>query len=167
MVRGYEPGSEDHEFDPRLGNFFLSRWKKKWRVANWLPSNTHIIFIVFIHSYIFIYLRDSSLDVREGHNRSSRSRNGNWAGFTKNPPWGSFSKNMRPPQGPDPTAFPYFAEAHCYNWVTANCYGCCSLLQRLTAITAMAVVAIYLVYRHNSHVCKTLSITRKFKKIEV
>ena len=23
-VRGYEPGREDHEFDPRLGNFFLS-----------------------------------------------------------------------------------------------------------------------------------------------
>ena len=21
MVRGYEPGGEDHEFDPRLGNF--------------------------------------------------------------------------------------------------------------------------------------------------
>ena len=29
MVRGYEPGREDHEFDPRLGNFFLVRWKKK------------------------------------------------------------------------------------------------------------------------------------------
>ena len=24
MVRGYEPGREDHKFDPRLGNFFLS-----------------------------------------------------------------------------------------------------------------------------------------------
>ena len=24
MVRGYEPGREDHEFDPRLDNFFLS-----------------------------------------------------------------------------------------------------------------------------------------------
>ena len=24
MVRGYEPGSEDHEFDPRIGDFFLS-----------------------------------------------------------------------------------------------------------------------------------------------
>ena len=24
MVRGYEPGREDIEFDPRLGNFFLS-----------------------------------------------------------------------------------------------------------------------------------------------
>ena len=24
MVRGYEPEREDHEFDPRLGNFFLS-----------------------------------------------------------------------------------------------------------------------------------------------
>ena len=23
MVRGYQPGREDHEFDPRLGNFFL------------------------------------------------------------------------------------------------------------------------------------------------
>ena len=23
MVRGYEPGREDHEFEPRLGNFFL------------------------------------------------------------------------------------------------------------------------------------------------
>ena len=23
MVRGYEPGNEDHEFDPRLGNFFF------------------------------------------------------------------------------------------------------------------------------------------------
>ena len=29
MVREYEPGREDHEFDPRLGNFFLVRWKKK------------------------------------------------------------------------------------------------------------------------------------------
>ena len=27
--RGYEPGREDHEFEPRLGNFFLVRWKKK------------------------------------------------------------------------------------------------------------------------------------------
>ena len=24
MVRGYEPGREDHEFNPRLGSFFLS-----------------------------------------------------------------------------------------------------------------------------------------------
>ena len=24
MVRGYEPGREDHEFDPRPGTFFLS-----------------------------------------------------------------------------------------------------------------------------------------------
>ena len=24
LVRGYEPGKEDHEFNPRLGNFFLS-----------------------------------------------------------------------------------------------------------------------------------------------
>ena len=24
-----EPGREDHEIDPRLGNFFLVRWKKK------------------------------------------------------------------------------------------------------------------------------------------
>ena len=23
MVRGYKPGREDHEFNPRLGNFFL------------------------------------------------------------------------------------------------------------------------------------------------
>ena len=23
MVRGYEPGTEDHEFNPRLGDFFL------------------------------------------------------------------------------------------------------------------------------------------------
>ena len=23
MVRGYEPGGEEHEFDPRSGNFFL------------------------------------------------------------------------------------------------------------------------------------------------
>ena len=23
QVRGYEPGGEDHDFDPRLGNFFL------------------------------------------------------------------------------------------------------------------------------------------------
>ena len=27
MVRGYEPGREDHEFDPRLGSFFLVRCK--------------------------------------------------------------------------------------------------------------------------------------------
>ena len=27
MVRKYEPGREDHEFDPKLGNFFLSTQK--------------------------------------------------------------------------------------------------------------------------------------------
>ena len=26
MVRGYEPEKEDHEFDTRLGNFFLCVW---------------------------------------------------------------------------------------------------------------------------------------------
>ena len=29
MDRWYEPGRENHEFDPRLGNFFLCVWKKK------------------------------------------------------------------------------------------------------------------------------------------
>ena len=35
MVRGYESGGEDHDFDSRLGNFFLvksskvSTWAKK------------------------------------------------------------------------------------------------------------------------------------------
>ena len=24
LLRGHQPGREDHEFDPRLGNFFLS-----------------------------------------------------------------------------------------------------------------------------------------------
>ena len=37
MVRGYEPGREGRKFNPRLGNFFLVRWKKTWRINNWLP----------------------------------------------------------------------------------------------------------------------------------
>ena len=41
----YEPGREDHEFDPRLGNFFLVRWKKKWR----LPTDYLLsIFFTFL-----------------------------------------------------------------------------------------------------------------------
>ena len=37
-VRRYEPGREDQELDPRLGNFFLSIWKNKWTLTNWLRS---------------------------------------------------------------------------------------------------------------------------------
>ena len=32
MVRWYERGRESREFHPRLGNFFLWAWKKKWRL---------------------------------------------------------------------------------------------------------------------------------------
>ena len=30
MVRRHEPGKENHELDPRLGDFFPCTWKSKW-----------------------------------------------------------------------------------------------------------------------------------------
>ena len=32
MVKRYEPGRENHEFNSMLGNFFPWGWKKKWRL---------------------------------------------------------------------------------------------------------------------------------------
>ena len=50
MVRWYEPGREDHEFDPKFGNFFLVR--KNVIVELHIIRNTfvisHLLFIDYV-----------------------------------------------------------------------------------------------------------------------
>ena len=61
MVRWYEPGRENHEFDPRLGNLFLWVWNKKWR----LPSVDLLIVlfpcVVWLRNYGIIQYRSKVL----------------------------------------------------------------------------------------------------------
>ena len=48
MVRWYEPGKGNHEFDPRLGNFFFLRMEKEVKINNWTPLKLPYICWVFL-----------------------------------------------------------------------------------------------------------------------
>ena len=62
MVRRYEPGRENHEFNPRLGNFFL--WV--WKVSTWCLKEV-------VHAYTLntSYMTPSELVVSNWYLRSS------------------------------------------------------------------------------------------------